>query len=235
VPTSNPVFRWLVSPANWCGLGLASTALVLQGLGLLGSAGLWVAALGYGAGYGAGGMWFGFPRWRRPTWEALEFSDEGNVREAMDIALNGVRQLTRHNPNDRLPTALKQQVLVLCDELAALLKQWERSRGQLSLEEGFAARRIAITYLPEALNAYLSIPDAFARGKVLANGKTAQQTFADTLSELQAKVRQLADDLAAQDAQAFLTHSQFLTQKFGQHPPAALLQVPHLSDKEPRR
>ena len=33
--------------------------------------------------------------------------------------------------------------------------------------------------------------------------------------ELEAKVAQLADDLASQDAQAFLAHSQFLHDKFG--------------------
>jgi hypothetical protein len=50
---------------------------------------------------------------------------------------------------------------------------------------------------------------------VLENGKTAQDTFKDTLVELDAKVRQLGDDLAAQDAHAFLVHSKFLNQKFG--------------------
>ena len=43
---------------------------------------------------------------------------------------------------------------------------------------------------------------------------TAQDTFRTTLDELGHKVSQLAEDLASQDAQAFLNHSQFLKEKF---------------------
>ena len=50
---------------------------------------------------------------------------------------------------------------------------------------------------------------------MLENGKTAQETFKDTVAELEGKVRQLGDDLASQDAHAFLVHSRFLKQKFG--------------------
>ena len=45
--------------------------------------------------------------------------------------------------------------------------------------------------------------------------KTAQTTFEGVLAELELKVEQLGDDLASQDAQAFLRHSEFLNQKFG--------------------
>ena len=177
-----------------------------------GSAG---AALGYITGFLIGGLWLGFPSLAAPSWEALQFSDEGNAREAMERALHGVRSLTQHNPENRLPASLQTRVLELCGALEALLHQWERSRGQLSLEDSFDARRIAITYLPEALNAYLSIPPSYARTKVLANGKTALDTFDESIAELQAKVTELGDDLASQDAQAFLAHSRFLAQKFG--------------------
>jgi hypothetical protein len=54
---------------------------------------------------------------------------------------------------------------------------------------------------------------------VLENGKTAQDTFRETLAELQQKVQQLAEDLASQDAHAFLVHSRFLQDKFGSHNP----------------
>ena len=43
---------------------------------------------------------------------------------------------------------------------------------------------------------------------------TAQETFRNTLDELGQKVTQLGEDLASQDAQAFLNHSQFLKEKF---------------------
>ena len=232
---SERLFRLLASGPNWLGLGLASLVLVLQGLDLIGTTGPLLAVLGYIAGFVAGGLWLGFPSLKAPTWEALQFSDEGDAREAMERALHGVRGLTQYNPEGRLPASLQTRVLELCKALEGLLQQWERSRGHLSLENSFDARRIAITYLPEALNAYLSIPASYARTRVLANGKTALDTFNDTIVELEAKVGQLAEDLASQDAQAFLAHSQFLTQKFGSRElsGAALLDLPSAKETRP--
>ncbi|MBH9553922.1 hypothetical protein [Inhella gelatinilytica] len=211
----NGLLRWVNAPANWLGLGAATAVLVLKGLGLLGGLGLGVAALGYGAGFVVGGLWWGWPSTREDFFEALDFKDEGDAREAMGRALSGVRRLTEHNPGQRISPPLRQRIFSLCDALETLLDQWERSRGNLSLQETFHARHIAIRYLPEALNTYLSIPSAFAATKLLANGQTAQATFEGVLGELEGKVVQLGDDLAAQDAQAFLTHSEFLKQKFG--------------------
>lgn len=209
------LLRFVISPANWCGLGLATAVLVLKGLGLVGLAGLPLAALGYVAGLLAGGLWLGWPRLAGPMWEGLEFSDEGSAREAMGRALSGVLGLVNYNPENRLPASLQARVVELCKALEALLMQWERSKGSLSLQESFHARHIAISYLPDALKTYLSIPAQYATTRVLDNGKTAQDTFRETLDELQLKVKQLGDDLASQDAQAFLVHSRFLQEKFG--------------------
>ncbi|MBC7938574.1 MAG: hypothetical protein H7Z19_02230 [Chitinophagaceae bacterium] len=211
----NKLMRLVASPANWCGLGLASVVLVLKALGLLGDLGIGVAALGYVAGFVVGGLWMGFPSTQAPEWEALQFTDEGDARQAMERALNGVRRLTEYNPENRIPASLQARVLALCQALDGLLQQWERSKGNLSLQDSFHARHIAISYLPDALNTYLSIPASFATTKLLENGKTAQDTFKDTIAELEAKVTQLGDDLASQDAHAFLVHSKFLKQKFG--------------------
>ena len=230
----NKLLRLVASPANWCGLGLASVVLVLKAMGLLGTLGLGVALLGYAAGFVIGGLWLGFPSSKAPEWEALQFSDEGDARQAMERALDGVRRLTEFNPENRIPASLQARVIELCRSLDGLLQQWERSRGTLSLQDSFHARHIAISYLPDALNTYLSIPVAFATTKVLDNGKTAQDTFKDTLAELEAKVRQLGDDLASQDAQAFLTHSKFLHQKFGpQGLDAPALNLPKPERKSP--
>lgn len=234
------IFRFIASPPGWCGLGLASVVLVLKAVGLLGALALPLAAAGYVAGFVIGGMWFGFPTGNEPEWEALQFSDEGDAREAMERALDGVRRLTEFNPEKKIPADLQAKVIELCKSLEGLLQQWERSRGNLSLQDSFHARHIAIRYLPEALNTYLSIPARFATTHVLENGKTAQLTFKDTLIELEGKVAQLGDDLAAQDAHAFLVHSKFLTQKFGAtsavEAPAtapAHLQSPASKDSQP--
>ncbi|MET0334537.1 MAG: hypothetical protein ABW190_09730 [Rhizobacter sp.] len=221
------LLRIVLSPANWCGLGLATVVLVLKALNLIGIAGLPLALGGYIAGFVIGGLWLGFPRLAGPMWEdALEFDDEGDAREAMTRALTGVRGLVQYNPEDRLPASLQAKALELCKSLEGLLKQWERSQGVLSMQEGFHARHIAISYLPDALKAYLSIPPQFAASRVLHDGKTAQDIFRETLTELETKVRQLADDLAGQDAQAFLVHSRFLHDKFGKRPLIAATETP---------
>jgi hypothetical protein len=210
----NKISNFLQSPANWGGIGLATLALVLSSVGLTQVGAGALALLGYAAGFGVGGMWFGFPKWSGNPWDALEFEDQGDARTSMLTALNAVRQLVDYNPQGRLPASLQAKVLDLCKQLTLLLDQWERSKGQLSLEEGFHARHIALSYLPDALKTYMSIPQQFAMSKRLDNGQTAQETFNATLDDLIRKVAQLSEDLATQDAQAFLSHSQFLHEKF---------------------
>lgn len=213
--TLKTLLRFLQSPANWLGLVLATLALGLGALGLPAALTAVLAALGYGVGFGVGKLWWGGQKLPANAWDDLVFADEGDTRSNMTHALGAVRQLVTYNPDNRLPASLQTKALDLCQQLQALLAQWERSQGQLSLEEGFHARHIALSYLPDALKTYLSIPQKFATTQILSNGKTAQTTFNDTLDELSHKVSQLAEDLAAQDAQAFLTHSQFLKEKFG--------------------
>ena len=230
--------RILLSPANWLGMTVAIAVLILKAIGLVGLAGLPLALLGYAAGFVAGGMWFGFPKLSGPAWDgdALEFNDDGDAREAMGRALQAVRGLVQFNPENRLPASLQAKVLELCSSLEQLLSQWERSKGALSLQEGFHARHIAISYLPDALRTYLSIPAQYANSRVIQDGKTAVDIFRGTIVELEGKVAQLADDLASQDAHAFLAHSQFLHEKFGVQgvipapaliPPQPLESTPH--------
>ena len=221
--------RLVFSPSNWFGLSLAIVVLLLKGMGLLGWVGLPLAAAGYVVGFVGAGLLLGFPSLAASAWESLSFTDEGDARESMGRALSAVRRLVEDNPGGRLPGPLQTQVLALCSSLDGLLAQWERSKGALSLQEGFHARHIALSYLPDALKTYLSIPPQFAATRVLREGKTAQDIFRETLTELESKVRELGDDLAGQDAHAFLAHSQFLHEKFGA---SEIIVAPELSPQK---
>lgn len=215
--------RFLQSPANWCGLALSSVALVLSALGLTRWGGTVLAALGYAVGFCMAGLWLGFPKLSGDAWDALNFApqdEQGDMHSRMAHALDAVRQLADNNPGGRLPASLRSKVLSLCQQLYALLEQWERSKGELSLDDSFYAQHIATSYLPDALKTYLSIPQQFAMTKVLSNGKTAQETFNATLDDLSRKVSQLGEALSAQDAQAFLNHSRFLQEEFKASPHA---------------
>ena len=83
------------------------------------------------------------------------------------------------------------------------------------MKDSFHARYIALRYLPDALKSFWSIPAQFATTRPLENGLTADATLGKKVDELGQKVRQLNDALAAHDAQAFLDHSRFLSDKFG--------------------
>lgn len=208
--------RLMHSAPNWCGLGLASVPLLMKGAGLLGGAAFGMALGGYLAGFVVGGLWFGFPQLGHRAWEAdLLIVDQGDARQVIERSLRVIRTLLQRNPEGRLSDDLQQRVEGLCGQMESLLVQWEQGRGALSLEDEFHARHIARSYLPEALRSYLSIPADFARRRLLDNGRTAHDTLIATLDDLGAKLTQLSDDLASQDAQAFLSHSRFLGDKFG--------------------
>ena len=210
------IWRFFTSPSNWCGLALSIGVLILQGMGLIGNWGISLPLAGYLVGFIAGSLALGWPQLKQDPLQALEFGQAlGEGKDAMLTALGWVRSVTQLNPDNRLSGELKNRILQLCDAMEDLVGQWERSRGQLSLEETFHAQHLAMEYLPDALRSYLSIPAQYARSKKLPNGQTAQETFEATLSDLASKVNELTNDLAEQDAEAFLVHSQFLAKKFG--------------------
>ena len=207
--------RFLFSPANWIGLAfsLAMVALIL--MGFVSTRWLGIAALAYGVGFITGGLWFGWPQLAGPAWDELTFAETDTSRDAPTLALAGIRRLVTGNPGRRLSATTGAKLLKLCDEIEAMLTQWERSKTQLSIEDSFHARYIALRYLPDALKSFWSIPAQFATTRPLQNGLTADATLGKTVDELGQKVRQLNDALAAHDAQAFLDHSRFLSDKFG--------------------
>lgn len=207
--------RFLFSPANWIGLAFSLAAVALVLVGFVSTRWLGIAGLAYGVGFGCGGLWWGWPQLAGPAWDELTFAENDSARDAPLRALAGIRRLVTGNPGRRLSAMTGAKLLQLCDDIEAMLAQWERSRGQLSVEDSFHARYIALRYLPDALKRFWSIPAQFATSRPLENGLTADATLGKTVDELGLKVRQLNDALAAHDAQAFLDHSRFLSDKFG--------------------
>ncbi len=214
----HPFFYLLESPANWCGLGLGVLCLAATGAQALpfsgGMAAVLITLAGYLAGFGIGCLVFGVPKLRRDARSVPGSSVPGDAKRQMTMALANIRQTVHLNTQKRLPKELRGKVLALCAQIEQLLTQWEASKTDLGFEDGFHARHIAVKYLPEALQTYLSIPRRFATTEPLANGKTAREIFEATLDDLGGKVRQLKDALAHQEAQSLLDHSSFLNRKF---------------------
>jgi hypothetical protein len=212
---SETLTRFLFSPANWTGIAFSVIVLLLVIVGFISPTWTGMAALAYGVGFVCGGLWLGWPRLVGPAWEELAFPENDSSRESALQALAAIRRLVTGNPGRRLSAMNGAKLLRLCDDTEAMLAQWERSKAQLPIEDAFHARHIALRYLPEALQSFWSIPAQFASSKALSNGMTAEVTLGKTVDELSQKVHQLNDALAAHDAQAFLDHSRFLSEKFG--------------------
>jgi hypothetical protein len=209
------VTRFLFSPANWAGLTFCLATVAMMLAGWVSTRWLAVAVFAYGVGFVCAGLWFGWPRLAGPAWDEMSFADDDSSRDAAQRALAAIRRLVNGNPGRRLSATNGAKVLKLCDDIDTMLAQWERSKAQLPIEDAFHARHIALRYLPDALKTFWSIPAQYASTRTLENGLTAEAMLGKTVDELDIKVRQLGDALAAHDAQAFLAHSRFLSEKFG--------------------
>lgn len=75
-------------------------------------------------------------------------------------------------------------------------------------------RQTALSYLPQALDAYLSIPRIYAERRPVAGGQTAHQILMDQLNLMDQKMKEAADDIAANDTERLLTNARFLQERF---------------------
>jgi len=79
-------------------------------------------------------------------------------------------------------------------------------------------RSTATTYLPDTLNAYLAVPAAYRNTATIADGKTAREIVVAQLTVLAAKMKEIAQNAVADDAQALLANGRFLKERFASAP-----------------
>lgn len=75
--------------------------------------------------------------------------------------------------------------------------------------------RSVTDYLPEALQAYLDLPRAYADHHVVADGKTPLKLLSDQLDLLSSQLEALAHTANRSDTDRLLVHGRFLADKFG--------------------
>lgn len=209
-------WRFLNSPANWCGLAIAIAVVAARSAGQLGA--YWWASVivGYLAGYWLGKTLFGAPQLVVTDLDTLDAAlVDRDKPEAMEEALEAVRVIAKSNVGRFFSPQQEVALTALTRAIGDLHTEWMRSERNLTLENAFIAQRLAVDYLPETVRGFLAIPPRFATTKIIANNKTAVQLFDESIGEMHRKVMQLQDDLASQDAEAFANHAQFLNQKFG--------------------
>ncbi len=80
----------------------------------------------------------------------------------------------------------------------------------------YAVRQTAMTYLPEALSKYVSLPRAYAERQIIENGKTSHDILLDQLRLMETKVHEVADSVIERTSQRLVTHGRFIADRFGE-------------------
>ena len=131
-------------------------------------------------------------------------TDAAGVRHALDEL---VRSLAGRVPSeifDRV-SSIRASILVTLDHGAGTA---------VADPNVFLIRQTALSYLPEALNEYLSLPRAYAN-RSLAGRKSAHDVLIDQLNLMDDKMREVAEAVVADDAEKLEAHGRFLADKFG--------------------
>jgi len=75
-------------------------------------------------------------------------------------------------------------------------------------------RQTAISYLPEALNAYLAIPRIYAERRPVDGAKTAHDVLMDQLNVMDTRLHETADAIAKNDTDRLMSNVRFLQERF---------------------
>ena len=76
-------------------------------------------------------------------------------------------------------------------------------------------RQTALDYLPAALTTYLSLPASYADRAIVPGGKTPHDVLLDQLGLMDARMREVADDIIRHDSERLVAHGRFLAERFG--------------------
>jgi hypothetical protein len=199
----NPVLRYLYSGKNIVGSGLALLGLLLFFTGVISSIFLWPAVVV--AMYAIGAL-------LAPG--APKVAVGGTVFDPDGIRRSLQRQVSMSK--GKLPPPLQVKLQEIADTIQGILPHY--AEFPVGSPDLFVVGRTATDYLPAALQAYLSLPRAYATLHKMANGKTADEVLADQLTLIDSKMDEVADAVHKKDSDALMANGRFLEEKFGQSP-----------------
>ncbi|MBV8748512.1 MAG: hypothetical protein JO103_02235 [Candidatus Eremiobacteraeota bacterium] len=193
---------WLYSNRNIAGSVLGLVALGAYFTGLVHEFWYVIVAGSYGIG-------------------ALVARDSGalethlNSEMSVHDAIDGVTKLA-----DEARKRLPPDIANLAGEIAAAVAEvLPRLAAHGVADATFAdVRSTATRYLPDTLNAYLTVPAAYRNTAVIADGKTARQIVVEQLTVLAGKMKEIEQDAVADDAQSLLANGRFLKERFAAAP-----------------
>ncbi len=113
-----------------------------------------------------------------------------------------------------LPPDVLSLVQSIVTSIDAILPMLESKTHAVADADSYTIRQTALHYLPDTIAAYLRLPPAYRNLQPLENGKTAKALLADQLAVLDAKMKDIARNLTANDAQALVANGEFLRERF---------------------
>jgi hypothetical protein len=118
----------------------------------------------------------------------------------------------------RIAKLVPEDVLVLVQSIVtsinAILPMLDAKTHAVVDQDAYTIRQTALHYLPDTIAAYLKLPPAFRNLQPLDNGKTAKALLVEQLTVLDGKMKDIAKNLTANDAQALVANGEFLRERF---------------------
>jgi hypothetical protein len=136
-------------------------------------------------------------------------ADASGVREALDALMKSIQ--------GKVPDDIYAKVSSIRDSILVTLGNGNGGGAGASMVSDpnvYLIRQTAMSYLPEALNAYLALPKLYAN-RSLGGRKSAHDTLLDQLNLMNQKMTEVAEAMVAHDTDRLEAHGRFLAEKFG--------------------
>jgi hypothetical protein len=192
--------RFLYSRKNIAGALLAVAGVGLFVLGITGGwVGLGVIGLLYAAGY------LVVPSERGLRLTLSNSQDSRDIRDGLNRLMTSIRYRVADDVYNRVGSIAH-----------AILQTLPQDGGSIDATDPNVnlIRQTALAYLPQALDAYLAIPRIYAERRPISHGKTAHDVLLDQLNIMDAKMREVAEDIALKDTDRLLANVRFLQERF---------------------
>jgi hypothetical protein len=207
---SDRLVQWFYGVPNMVGIVLALGGLALFIAGVI--SGVLVVPI-VGGLYAIGALVTPRPR-------ALSVVDVGGQLDPARLQ-RGLDQIAEQ-AQKRLPVELAAKVAAIRTTILDLLPNLKTT--SIPRDDLFAIERTVSDYLPTTLDAYLTLPRAYAKTKVVKDGKTAEQLLAGQLDLIDEKMEAISEAVAKDDVGKLLAQGRFLEERFSQ--PSDELAIP---------
>lgn len=113
----------------------------------------------------------------------------------------------------RLPPELAAKVASIAQTILEIVPKVDAST--IDRQDVFVLERTVTDYLPSTLNAYLTLPRAYANSHVVQDGKTAKDLLSGQLDLIAEKMQAISEAVSRDDVNKLLAQGRFLEDKFG--------------------